>query len=351
MGPEPILRVHPIEVALDPPLVTAAGPVGARPGVLVELVDPDGTAGWGEASPLPGWGDDEPTTRTVLAGLDAPAALAGLAPGGTLDGHRFARAAVDVAWHDLVARRSGLPLWAHLGGRSPTVRVNALVDDTDPEAAARRAAAAVRAGHGCVKLKVASAAPRVDRERIRAVRDAVGEAVEIRLDANRGWDTDTAVEVLGAAADVGVRYCEEPVADPGDFAPVARRSGVPVGLDETLVGDVDVGALVDAGGIAALVCKVQPLGGVTPTLALATYAAARDLAVVVGAFVDTAVGARAAAHVAAAVAPDEAHGLALGARIRADVGEGLTLVDGSVDLGRAPGIGIDPDPGRCARPA
>ncbi|RMH71564.1 MAG: o-succinylbenzoate synthase, partial [Actinomyces sp.] len=296
------VRVHPVELVHDPPLVTGAGVRRGREGMLVELVDETGRSGWGEASPLPGWGDPVDVTRRALGEVTPDGVGEALGPAGSLTRHRFARAGIDVAWHDLTARRAGVPLWLHLGGVTPRVAVNALVDAADPEAAGEAAARAVAAGHTWVKVKVGAAPAPVDVARVRAVRAAAGDAVGLRLDANRAWDLDTAVGVLGAVADLHVSYCEEPVAAPGAFAEVARRTGIPVALDETL-SDAEAAArvdeLVDAGGIAAIVCKPQPLGGVTPTLALATWARARGLEVVISAFLDTAVGVTAAAHLAA----------------------------------------------------
>lgn len=345
------VRVHPVEIVHDPPLVTGAGVRRGRAGMLVELVDETGRSGWGEASPLPGWGDSAEVTRRVLGRVTPDGVDGALGPTGSLVRHRFARAGVDVAWHDLTARRAGVPLWLHLGGVTPRVAVNALVDEPDPDAAGEAAARAVTAGHSWIKVKVGAGPAPVDVARVRAVRAAAGDAVGIRLDANRAWDLDTAVGVLGAVADLGVSYCEEPVSSPGTFAEVARRTGVPIALDETL-GDADavvrLDDLVDAGGIAAVVCKPQPLGGVTPTLALATWAGARGLEVVISAFLDTAVGVTAAAHLAAAVAPRSAHGLAVSGRLVADVAAAPAPAGGAVELGWGAGLGLDPDPARLA---
>ena len=94
--------------------------------------------------------------------------------------------------------------------------INALIEaNLTPEAAAAEALALVRAGHGCLKLKVArgegSAGAFEDAARLRAIRDAVGPHVSLRADANRRWSLNDALSFGLQAADVRLEYIEEPV--------------------------------------------------------------------------------------------------------------------------------------------
>ncbi len=198
---------RPFAVPFRVPVETASGTWRSRDGFIVRVTTGDGTAALGEASPLPA-GPGLPAIEVLLSRLASLSA--GRPPQEALEAVRTGSACgpaafgIEVPLAALAARERGLPLHRWLSGdptaTSATIPVNALVDVTSPSAAAERAAAAVSAGYRTLKLKVGGTAAE-DIARIRSVRETVGPGVKLRIDANGGWDIQTATEVLAAASE------------------------------------------------------------------------------------------------------------------------------------------------------
>lgn len=347
-------ELHPFRLALRAPLVTGGVAVRFRAGFLVAL-KADGIAGWGEASPLPGWSrttllETETALRRTLDGIEVggEAALDDLLDG--LAGAPHARAGVAGAWADLRARRAGRSLADRLGrdhGRevAAAVMVNSLVAAPEPSEVEEASRDAVGAGFSAVKLKVGAADPAVDVERVRAARTGLGPAAELRLDANGAWDPATALDVLDRVQACDIAYCEEPVTGIEAIAAVGGRSGVPVAVDESIRDEAGAVQALEL-GVGTLIVKPQALGG--PDVALAVAARAREAggSAVVTSFLDSAVGVAHALHVAAAVdasAPRRrAHGLATASLLAVDVAEAPVVVAGAMAVPKAHGLGLAP---------
>ncbi|GHS85613.1 o-succinylbenzoate synthase [Actinomycetota bacterium] len=286
------------------PLRTRFRRITVREGILLR-----GPAGWGEFSPF--WDYDADESAAWL---------------------RAAWEAADEGWP------------APLRDRIP---VNVTVPAVDAEAAHR----IVRASGGCrtAKVKVAEPGQGLAEEvaRLEAVRDALGPDGAIRVDANAGWDVETAVQrlrLLDRAAG-GLEYAEQPVASVADLAAVRRAVDVPIAADESIRRAQDPLAVVRAEAADVVVLKVQPLGGVRACLALAEQV---GLPVVVSSALETSVGLAAGIALAAAL-PElpYACGLATAQLLTADVvSRSLLPVDGAipVDLARE----VVPEPGLLA---
>jgi O-succinylbenzoate synthase len=265
-----------------------------------------GDAGWGEFSPF--W-DYDPAESAAW--------------------WRATREAADV----------GLP--APVRDRVP---VNVTVPAVDAEAAAR----IVRASGGCRTAKVKVAEPgqtaAQEADRLAAVRDALGADGAIRIDANGGWDVDTAIDrlrLLDRAAG-GLEYVEQPVATVPDLARVRRATHVPVAADESIRRAEDPFAVVRAEAADVVVLKVQPLGGVRACLDLAEQI---GLPVVVSSALESSIGLAAGVALAAAL-PElpYACGLATAQLLTDDVvARPLLPRDGALDVAEALALRPDPD--------
>ncbi len=273
------------------PLRTRFRGITVREGVLLR-----GDAGWGEWSPFLEY--DDPTARPWLD---------------------CAREAADVGWP---------------GPLRTVVPVNVTVPATDPD----RAHAIVTAG-GCrtAKVKVAERGQTLadDLARVEAVRDALGPAGLVRVDANGAWDVDEAVRSIAAIdrAAGGLEYVEQPVMAVEDLAVVRRRVDVPVAADESIRRAEDPYRVRDLEAADIAVLKVQPLGGVRACLRIAEDI---GLPVVVSSAVESSVGI--AAGVALAAALPELHhacGLATVQLLTDDVvTEPMLPVDGMLRVAR-----------------
>ncbi|WP_153506130.1 o-succinylbenzoate synthase [Cumulibacter manganitolerans] len=178
------------------------------------------------------------------------------------------------------------------------------VNCTVPAVDAERAAAIVLGSGGCKTAKVKVAEPGQsladDLDRVAAVRAALGPEGRIRIDANGGWDVDTAAAAIGAInkAAGGLEYAEQPCPTVDDLAAVRRRVSVPIAADESIrrAEDPLLVQRKDAADIAVI--KVQPLGGVRATLRLAEQL---TLPLVVSSALETSVGLAMSIAVAAAL--------------------------------------------------
>ena len=328
--------------------MAASATIRERRGALVALTAEDGHTGWGDCAPLPSSGAAR--HERVLAVL---AELAGLLPGAVaaravaqaeaLSCPPEVRWALETALCDLAARRRQVPLAVFLGApEAGSVAVNAALGPLD-EGCAERAADALARGFRVAKVKVGVAEPEIELERLRAVDEAVGGRLTLRLDANRAFREPVARRFLAGCARLPVEAVEEPLAAPTAAALAALQARLPfaVAVDESLP-ELGLEALLAAGGVRRLVVKPARLGGVAATCELAARARAAGLELVLTSVVDSTIGVTAAAHLAAALAPELAHGLATLDWLAADVAPSPPLVAGRLLLGEGPGLGRAP---------
>lgn len=310
---------------LREPITTAHGTLTVRE-VAVVTVDDGRHSGRGEAATLPGFGL-EPHAAVVTAlqrwcdDATAPDPTATPAAAGAVATATAARAAAA----------AGVSLATHLRGSPAAAEVatQAVVGDGAPGDTARACAQAVAAGFTTLKVKVGAGPPARDVERIRAAREAVGEGVIIRVDANGGWDRAGADLALAGLRELGVDLVEEPTPDLADFAELQRAHGVTVAIDEHAADRDAIDAAV-VSGLGAVVLKPAVVGGAPAAHRLAVQLLAADLRVIVSSFMDGPVGLAAAVQVAAALERDETHGVGTATIFREPFPEHLVPRGGTV---------------------
>jgi o-succinylbenzoate synthase len=327
---------------LADPLATADGTIERREGFLVEY-DHRGETGLGEATPLPGWTESlDACERALSRALDADgghsAALLTFDAGETPAArHGFATALLDAD-----ARADGIPLCEWFEGPAhSSVPVNATVGDADSEATGERARAAVDAGFDCLKLKVGARPVDADCDRLAAVREAVGDDVTLRADANGAWDPETAERAFERFADYGVAYVEQPLPAENLAGHADLPGPVGVALDEALVAH-SMQDVLDASVADYLILKPMVLGGPGNAHTLAVRARDEGVEPVVTTTVDAVVARTAAVHVAAAIPDVVPCGLATGGMLAADLGpDPAPVEDGRIRVPQDAGLGID----------
>jgi O-succinylbenzoate synthase len=213
----------------------------------------EGPAGWGEISPFPGWPADADAAE--LAALEA----------------------ATIGWPDPVRE---------------TVPVAAIIPAAPPEQAADLALAATKGWPDpvTVKLKVGGLGELgedTDEQRVAAIRDALGPAARLRIDANGAWSVEQATKMLRRLGRYDLEFAEQPVATLDELAVLRRRVDIPVAADESVKGVPDAQRLAELGAADVLVVKVQAAGGVAAGLAMAEVA---EVPVVVSSLVETSVG-------------------------------------------------------------
>ena len=230
-----------------------------------------------------------------------------------------------------------------------------------PAASAEAARQSVDAGFVTLKLKAgAERETEVLVDRVRAVREAIGPDVHLRLDVNGAWDPPTAEERLEAVERFQLEYVEQPLAgdDAEALAELRRRVRVPIAADETVTSVKAARELLDAEAVDVLVVKPARVGGLVVGAEIAALAAERGVPVVVSTLFETGVGIAAALAMAASApggrlrgpghAPD--HGLATAGPARARPVAGRAGRRGRADVAaRRAGSGRARDRGRRRR--
>ncbi len=354
-------RVTCFRLPLVPPLATAHGAIAVRDGALLEVATCMGLRGFGEAMPLPGFGlETFAETQRALAAIAR--ALLGRELGeveGALARVReaapcapAARAAADSALHDLAAREAGISVAALLaGGRAAraSVRASALVAEAEPDAAALAAVRLAAAGYDTLKLKVGVDCER-DLRRIAAVRAALPNTVQLRLDANGAYGDREAEAVLARFARFEPEFVEQPLAthDPGRWARLRAASPVPIAADEAVRNEASARALLEAGAVDWLVLKPAAVGGMAAAWRIAELARASGVRIAVTSFLDSAIGRMAARQLAAALpGATAAAGLATGALLADDLAN--THDGAALAVPAEAGLGVIPDAAALAR--
>ena len=291
-------RIYRYRLPLVGPLPLAGRVIREREGLLVRIDSDKGVSGWGDVAPLPGFSGE---------GIDEATAEA-MAWAGRLRGARFepggdgleswpewesaaaspsVRFGLETAVSNL-ARRMEDGAAGDLAGFEGAVPVNGLLAGSREQVLAD--SARLRDG-GCraVKLKVGSQPVAEDVGLTRAVRDAIGDGVALRLDANRSWSLEQALAFGREMGDAGIEYLEEPLREPLRLEELFDATGIPVALDESLLvlrpddleGRRDVGAVV---------LKPTLLGGLARAREWAARALALDIRPVVSSCFESGVG-------------------------------------------------------------
>lgn len=335
----------PIDIRLTETLTTAAGGIGDRGGLRLMVHVEDGTFGLGETAPIPGvdgagledladeihqWSENVvgSTVEDSLGDLDDLA----LSP--------LARFAVHTSLIDLVSRANDVPLSQYLrSGARRRMPVNVLVAEANPATIHARVGQLVADGVSAIKLKVGSTTVTDEVTRIIAASEAAGSSVELRLDANRSWDAETAERIIGRVGKHRISYLEDPTDTIAEFASLEASTGVRIAVDLTPTAPIE--EQIAEADVSVVVAKPAAVGGVDRILDIAR--GHPDRQVIVTSSIDREIALAAAIHAAAAL-PGEAaaHGLATGSIVR-NMPLALIAIQGSVRVPEGPGV-YRPDP-------
>ena len=359
-----IRAIEPIAVGLpmQKPVTMARETVARADNVFVRVETNDGAVGWGEAASAPTMtGETVPGMMAAVALmtpdlLGRPAndfAGAAAAMDAALYGNSGAKAAIEIALCDLVARATGRALYALFGNkRRSRIPVLAVIGSTDQGADLHEARARWAAGYRAFKIKVGLAAPEADAARTQAVCRMLKQSGEclVSADANQGFGVEEALRYVAAVADCGLDFFEQPVAahDLDGMARVAAASRVPIGADEGIHGLDDIErhhARKAASGVSLKAIKLGGLHAMAEACRLCDRLGMQvNISCKTG---ESSVASAAALHVAAAM-PALAWGLTVTSHGLAEdvAAEPLRVECGHVEVTDQPGLGIAVDEDR-----
>ncbi|NKE45493.1 hypothetical protein HB662_11955 [Roseomonas frigidaquae] len=255
-----------------------------------------------------------------------------------------ARAGVEMALHDLLARRLSIPVGTLFGGRFrdriPCARLLAL---KPPEGMAEKAAALVAEGYRALKVKF-SGDPALDAARLAAIRAAVGPAVRLSLDPNQAYSAKGFLQLFERICVHDIALVEQPVpaSDWDGLALLTARLGVPVEADESAASLTDVARLARTRMVDVMNLKPTKIGGIRDTLAAIAICEAAGIGVRFGASFGPGLLQAFTSHLAASLKHlEHSSELAEHAHLLDDPFAPYPVVDGSVAVPDAPGTGLD----------
>ena len=253
-----------------------------------------------------------------------------------------ARAALEMALFDLAAQAAGVPLFAYLGGRRDRMPTDMTIGIMDKDAAVDRARRWVHVGFQALKIKVGRDW-KADAKRVKAIRDAVGKHVELRVDGNQGYSMSDALAFARYARSEDVAFFEQPVSvdDWEGMRALTESSPIPIMADEMVLTPDDVKKLRWSNAARAVNMKLMKHGGILRSMEVNTLCESAGYPTMVGCMGEPQLSIAAGLHFA--LAQKNVRWLDLDSHFNfaSDPTSGLRFENGQLIAPSGPGLGID----------
>jgi muconate cycloisomerase len=269
-------------------------------------------------------------------------------------GNLRAKGAIVMAAYDLAGKQLGTPVYNLFGGRvRDRVPLSWSLPIVDEAAVVVEAREMVDRGWRILKVKIGRPDPLIDADVVRAVRRAVGDAIELRADANQAYDAKTAIRVIRRMEEAAPGFVEQPVHrdDIEGMAEVRAAVGVPIMADESAETPGDVVQLARHRACDSVSIYIIGPGGIHSSRLMAQIAQTCRLRGYVGGALEGPVGAAAGLHLAAS-----SPAIDLGCEVNGQfllkdsvAASPLTMEDGALRVPDGPGFGTELDEDKLAR--
>ena len=212
-----------------------------------------------------------------------------------------AKSAFDLALYDLAAKAANQPLYQFLGGTNRTVESDLTIGIGTPEEMAATAREFISKEVHIIKVKLGKDVA-TDVERIRQIREAVGPAMQLRIDANQGWSFEDAILALTQLAPYNIEFCEQPMRSWNDelLPELCKRSPIPLMADESVFTHRDAERLIRNNACAYINIKFAKSGGIREALRINQVAEKNGIACMMGGMLESRLALTAKVHVAIA---------------------------------------------------
>lgn len=349
------IRTGTISIPLITPFKTSLRTIDHIGSIIIAVETDTGATGFGEAHPTgPITGESLGSVRGAINEFILPRIL-GKDVGNledtlnTLDGalvkNTSAKAAVEMAVFDLFGKKYSIPLYRLLGGYRNEIETDLTISVNSPDEMADDTRMAIDRGFRILKVKV-GLDPALDIKRIGSVRNAAGDDVLIRVDANQGWNVRESVRIMKTleAANLGLELVEQPVAayDYAGLKEVKDRIDTPVLADEAVFSALDAEKLIQMRAADYLNIKLMKTGGIRSALKICSLAEMHGIECFMGCMMESKVSVTAAAHLACARSIITRCDLDSPALCKKDPVKGGVIIDGPLlKVSEAPGLGIE----------
>lgn len=307
------IKLGHISVPLKKPFKTALRTVNSVEDIIVKIETDSGNVGYGEAPPTAVITGD--TTGSIIGAIEEyikPQLLGKdienfeelmLILDKSLLKNTSAKAAVDIALYDLYGQMLKAPLYKIWGGYRKEIITDITISVNDAEQMAKDSLEAIALGYDTLKIKVGKD-PSLDIERMKAIRNAVGYDVRLRIDANQGWKPKEAVRILRSMEDAGMNLelVEQPVIahDIEGLKFVTDNVGIPVMADESVFSPKDALKIMQLRAADYINIKLMKTGGLHNALKICSAAEIYGMECMLGCMLEAKVSVTAAVHLAAA---------------------------------------------------
>jgi L-alanine-DL-glutamate epimerase-like enolase superfamily enzyme len=360
-----IKTIEPIAVSLPmlKPVIMAGEEVRRADNVLVRIEADSGVIGWGEAASAPVMTGDTLESivsaihylSSALCGRDASDIAGALAAmDGRMYGNHGAKAALEIALHDLTGRATGKPVHALLGERKRSrMPLLGVIGGGDYDGDLRDAEQKKAGGFVAYKIKVGIDTPENDAARTRDICKALGNGMLISADANQGFTTKQALTYVHAVKGSGLDFFEQPVeaSDLAGMASVAAATNIAIGADEGIHSLDDIKRHHEHKAARGVSLKAIKLGGVRAVTEAGQLCERLSMSVNISCKTgESSVACAAALHVASVI-PNISWGLTLTHTSLAEdvTAHPIPTAKGHVDGLDRPGLGVDVDEDRVRR--
>jgi len=303
------IEVYKLPIKLKKPFVISLGTFEYAENIVVVIRTSDGLDGFGECSPFMQINGESMETGYVVANYLAKS-LIGKNPldiescSGEMDrviyGNSSIKSAFDIALYDIASEHAGLPLYAFLGGENnKTLVTDYTVSLGNAGQMAADAQKIKDGGFRIIKVKLGED-PERDILRIKAIRQKIGDEIPLRLDANQGWDVDSAIRVLNELASMNIQFCEEPIPRWNfmELQKVRKNSPVTIMADESCCDHHDAKRLIDMQSCQAFNIKLGKSSGIFKAQQIIRLAEQAHIQIQIGGFLESRIGFTASAHLA-----------------------------------------------------
>lgn len=306
------IEAIPISVPLVKPFKAAYGVRETADFVIVKVITDDGRVGLGEAATIPIY--DEGSQASVVFSIKhyLNPLLKGEDPRNigkihfmmdrAIKGERYAKSAIDFALYDLTAQYYNIPVYQLLGGNNQSVQVAAVFSASNLEQLKEEAILKKKSGYQVFKLKVGTE-HQADLARIKAVREAVGYDVDLRLDGNEAWSAKEGLKKIVDFEAYSPVHIEQPVPywDLKGLKMLREMSTTPIVIDESILTPHDAFRVISQVGGDILNIKTTRSGGLFPSLKIAAIAESAGVTPLLGSMLELGIGTIANAHFGAAL--------------------------------------------------
>lgn len=357
------IETIPVQVPIKPQFAILSGRGGSHlrsPFLIVKIHTDESIVGLGEVSCTPRWsGEDNVTAAHFINRYFAPL-LEGEDPleidaltlkiGAAIAGNPFTKASIEMALWDIKGKAEGVPVYQLMGGAvRDFIPTKWSISGVEPVKAAEIAAWALNQGFACMKVKV-GIDPDSDVARVRAVREAVGPHVKLGVDANGGWDVETAIRTTERLMEFGIYFVEQPVPQQNarNLAKVKRAVSIPVIADESVYSADDAENLARDQACDVFSVYVGKAGGISAAAKIAQIGERNGIGCTVGSNLEMGIATAAMLHLAFATPGIMAEAFPcdiIGPLFyEADIlSEPLNLTPGAARPFEKPGLGVELD--------